>query len=294
MPAIPITRGQLEGEVVVHDEARRDPGARARERELSERELSRVAGHDDEREHDDRRRRGGRRGLDAVRRKAEADDRDAERGERERERGTHTSAADFGRSFRCLAAEGEGTPSHHEHDDDDDERHGPAPSLQRRGVGHLRLQERDLALEHADEQTARERQPVRPERADQRRRHARHDQQREVRDVEPADVHDEDRSDDGEAASEPPVRAGDDVGRDAEHRGHAPVLGHRARRHAEAGAPRQERERDGQHDRDPEQDQAIDAEVDAGEDGDGADREDVRDDARVVTPDLESERDAGR
>ena len=41
------------------------------------------------------------------------------------------------------------------------------------------------------------------------------------------------------------------------------------------------------HDRDPEQDQAIDAEVDAGEDGDGADREDVRDDARGVTPELE-------
>ncbi len=73
---------ELERDVVVGDQARRDPGPRARERELRERELPRVPGDDHEREHDDRGRRGRRRGLDAVRREAEPDDRDAECRER--------------------------------------------------------------------------------------------------------------------------------------------------------------------------------------------------------------------
>ena len=141
--------------------------------------------------------------------------------ERYGERGAHTSTPDLRRTLRRLAAEREGAPADHEHADDHEERHGAAPTLQRGGIGHLRLQVGDLGLEDADEQPAGERERERAEAANESGRHAGDDEQREVGDAQARHVDDQDCGDDGETGPEPPVRGGDAVGRDAEQ---SPVL----------------------------------------------------------------------
>ena len=149
------------------------PRPETSQRVLAERQLAGVAGHDDHRRDDDADAEGGHQGVGVARRGEDQHGTDDDR-EHQRHPGDAAAAGQRQPGVRLTAGRA-GTARRHGDHEDDQQWHGLRQPCQRLGadvprVGDVRLEQRELALQHSDDQRCADRDPEQGEASDQRRR----------------------------------------------------------------------------------------------------------------------------